>query len=97
MLTSSVLNAEQVGTNVIRAKREPQHFLGVIIESALTGQHHGFGIYYCSQMQQLSNNINIIMLLRNITLFEFECWSGLVTGCIFQLIYRTPSAVLRIW
>ena len=64
-LTSSVLNAEQVGTSVIRAKREPQHFLGVIIESALTGQHHGFGIYYCSQMQQLSNNINIIMLLRN--------------------------------
>nr|CAH0098761.1 unnamed protein product [Daphnia galeata] len=42
-LSSSVLNAQQVGTNVIRAKREPQHFLGVIIESALTGQHHGFG------------------------------------------------------
>jgi hypothetical protein len=27
----------------IRPKR--QHFLGVIIESALTGQHHGFGTY----------------------------------------------------
>jgi hypothetical protein len=27
----------------IRSKR--QHFLGVIIESALTGQHHGFGTY----------------------------------------------------
>lgn len=33
-------NAEE---SVVRQKREPQRFLGVIIESALTGQHHGFG------------------------------------------------------
>ncbi|KAK4004073.1 hypothetical protein OUZ56_005816 [Daphnia magna] len=33
-------NAEE---SVVRQKREPQRFLGEIIESALTGQHHGFG------------------------------------------------------
>ena len=37
--------------NIIRPKREPepQSLLGVIIESALTGQHHGFGIVYTNK------------------------------------------------
>jgi hypothetical protein len=42
----STLNIEGEGNKVIRLKREPQHFLGVIIESALTGQHHGFGMFF---------------------------------------------------
>ncbi|XP_059350275.1 uncharacterized protein LOC132087800 isoform X2 [Daphnia carinata] len=37
------LMSSSVEGSVIRHKREPQRFLGVIIESALTGQHHGFG------------------------------------------------------
>jgi hypothetical protein len=41
-LSVAVYSLEEEG-EFIRPKR--QHFLGVIIESALTGQHHGFGTY----------------------------------------------------